>query len=223
MKKSLIVISIFLCLLNFCLVSVTVAQNFDISSGGQPTITGALNGSVMGSSSVLNNLSVTLNFGEISPANTNSIIKVVIPIAIRSNSPYQVTASLIGSGNTNPQAVQASDVGFGVRNMRPLGANARVCTHSSHIFYSPFNNDPTDNVTINSSGRITYQSTLVSIVSSTVIVSGPRLSSGNANRQTDNGYVFDAIFAITPQFFAPTGTTSATLTFTISSGPNVQC
>jgi hypothetical protein len=34
--------------------------------------------------------------------------------------------------------------------------------------------------------------------------------------------VFDARFAITPQFFAA-GASSATLTFTISAGPNVSC
>jgi len=223
MKTRLVVIPIFLCLLNVCLARVVAAQNFDISSGGQPTITGALSGSVTGSSSTLNNLSVTINFGEISPANTNSIIKVVIPIAVRSNAPYQVTVSLAGATSTNPQAVQASDVGFGVRNMRPLGNGARNCNSSNHLFYSPFSNDPTTTVSILASGRVDYQSTLADIGTATMILSGPRLSNGNANRQNDNGYAFDAVFAITPQFFAPTGTSSATLTFTISAGPNVPC
>ena len=43
------------------------AQALDISSGGQPTITGAVNGTVTGSASVLNDLVVTVNFGEVSP------------------------------------------------------------------------------------------------------------------------------------------------------------
>ncbi|HET9711271.1 MAG TPA: hypothetical protein VFP64_05295, partial [Pyrinomonadaceae bacterium] len=47
------------------------AQALDISSGGLPTITGAVNGSVTGSASVLNDLVVTVNFGEVSPLNTN--------------------------------------------------------------------------------------------------------------------------------------------------------
>ena len=54
------------------------AQTFDISSGGAPTITGAVGGSVTGSSSVLNNLLVTINFGEVSPSNTNSIVKITV-------------------------------------------------------------------------------------------------------------------------------------------------
>jgi hypothetical protein len=199
------------------------AQNLDISSGGQPTISGALSGSVTGSSSVLNNLTVTIDFGEISPANGNSLVKVVVPIAIRGGQPYQVAVTIAGLSNANPQALQASDIGFGANNMRAMGSKSSVCTNSSHIFYSPFGNDPALTQTIDANGRATYQSTLSNISVSTVILSGPRLTrNGNSNRGTDDGYIFDAIFAITPQFFAA-GASSATLTFTISAGPNAPC
>lgn len=222
MNLRFVISAIFVCMLIVCAAPTISAQGFDISSGGQPTITGALGGSVTGSSSVLNNLVVTINFGEVSPANTNSIVKVVVPIAIRSNNPYQVTVSLASSFGANLQAVQGSDAGFGVGNLRSLGAGAKVCTRSSHIFYPPFNNDPTNTVTINASGRAAYQSSLANISASTVILSGPKLTSGSVTRATDNGYAFDSIFAITPQFFAA-GASSATLTFTISAGPNVPC
>jgi hypothetical protein len=215
--------AIFVCLLLVCAAATISAQNFDISSGGQPTITGALTGSVTGSSSVLNNLSVTINFGEIYPTNTNSLVKVVVPIAIRGSQPYQVAVAIAGLGNANPQALQASDIGFGANNMHAMGAKASVCTNSSHIFYSPFGNDPAVTKTISANGRATYQSMLSNISVSTVILSGPRLTkNNNGSRGTDDGYVFDAIFAITPQFFAA-GTSSATLTFTISAGPNAPC
>jgi len=198
------------------------AQALDISSGGLPTITGSNGGSVTGSSSVLNNLVVTINFGEISPVNTNNIVKVVVPIAVRSNQPYQVSATVTGSTSANLQAVQRTDIGFGVNNFRAMGSNSRVCSNSPHIFYSPFNNDPATNRTINAAGRAAYPSTLNNAASATTILSGPRLSNGNNNRQTDDGYIFDAIFAITPQFYA-VGTTSAVLTLTISASPNVPC
>jgi hypothetical protein len=56
-----------------------------------------------------------------------------------------------------------------------------------------------------------------------VILSGPELSKNNSiKRQTSDGYVFDAIFTITPQFFV-SGVSSATLIFTIAPGPNVPC
>ena len=206
-----------------CAFATAEAQTFDISSGGQPTITGATGGSVTGSSSLLNDLTVTINFGEISPANTNSIVYVVVPIGIRSTQAYQVTVTATGPSNANAQALQPADVGFGVNNLQAMGSKSNICTNSSHIFYSPFNNDPSSSVTIGANGRATYPSSLSNISGSTVILSGPVLTkTGQASRRTDNGYVFNAMFAITPQFFAA-GTSSATLTFTISAGPNVPC
>ncbi len=154
-------------------------QALDISSGGQPTITGALNGSVTGGSSVLNDLIVTIDFGEVSPTNANSIVKVVVPIGLRSNQPYQVAVSITGLTNANPQALQASDIGLGLQNMRVMGGGGKICTQSSHIVRAPFNNDPTNTATIAASGRVSYQSSLASLSGPTVILSGPQLSKNN--------------------------------------------
>src|SRR5918994_4033663 len=118
------------------------AQALDISSGGQPTITGAVNGTVTGSASVLNDLVVTVNFGEVSPLNTSGIVKVIVPIALRSNQPYQVSVSFSGLTNANVQALQQTDVGFGLQNIRRLGGAGQICTQSTHIIQSPFDNDP---------------------------------------------------------------------------------
>jgi len=201
----------------------TSAQALDISSGGQPTITGSVSGSVTGSSGVRNDLVVTINFGEVSPLNTNSIVKVVVPIAIRSNQPYQVAVSMSGLNNANAQAVQASDVGFGLQNIRVLGGAGKICTQSTHVIQSPFNDDPSSSVTIGSNGRVVYPSTLANLSGSTIILSGPQLSKNNSSiRQQSDGYVFDAIFTLTPQFFAA-GVSSATLLFNISAGPNLPC
>src|SRR5437660_10609088 len=93
-----------------CAFATAEAQTFDISSGGQPTITGATGGSVTGSSSVLNDLTVTINFGEISPANTNSIVYVVVPIGVRSTQAYQVTVTLIGASKANRQHIQYANL-----------------------------------------------------------------------------------------------------------------
>ena len=199
------------------------AQALDISSGGQPTITGAVNGSVTGSASVLNDLVVTINFGEVSPLNTNAIVTVVVPIALRSNQPYQVTVSSSGLTNANAQALQQTDIGFGIQNIRRLGGAGQICTQSTHVIPSPFDNDPAVTATIGSNGRVTYPSTLGNLSGSTVILSGPELSKNNSSkRQQSDGYIFDAIFTVTPQFFAP-GVSSATLIFSISPGPNVPC
>src|ERR1041385_2969245 len=154
----------------------TSAQALDISSGGQPTITGAVGGSVTGSSDVTTDLVVTINFGEVSPLNTNSIVKVVVPLALRSNQPYQVSVTMSGLNNANAQALQASDVGFGIQNARLLGGAGKVCTQSTHIIRSPFNNDPALTATVGSNGRVSYQSSLGNLSGSTVVLSGPELS-----------------------------------------------
>jgi hypothetical protein len=201
----------------------TFAQALDISSGGQPTITGAVNGSVTGNPSVTGDLVVTINFGEVSPLNTNSIVKVVVPIALRSNQPYQVAVSMSPLSNPNPEALQASDVGFGLGNPRLLGGAGKICTQSTHIIRSPYNNDPSTSFTVGSNGRISYPSSLGSLVGSTVILSGPQLSkNASPQRQPSDGWVFDAVFALTPQFFGA-GVSSANLIFTISPGPNAPC
>ena len=201
----------------------TSAQALDISSGGLPTISGTVGGSVTGSALVTDDLVVTVNFGEVSPLNTNSIVKVIVPIALRSNQPYQVSVTASGLNNGNTQALQASDIGFGLQNIRKLGGAGQDCTQSTHIIRSPFNNDPALNATIAGSGRVTYSSSLANVSGSTIILSGPVLSKNNSiKRQQSDGYVFDAIFTLTPQFFAA-GVSSVTLIFTVAPGPNVPC
>lgn len=215
-------IAAFFCLVLIGGLSTVPAQTFDISSGGTPTISGTVGGSVSGSASTTTDLSVTINFGEVGPTNTNSIVRVVVPIAIRSLAPYQVTATVTGATNANLQAVQRSDIGFGANNIRRTGILARNCTNSAHTFYSPFTLDPSTNVTYNALGRATYPGDLGDIATSTTILSGPTLSIISAGRLTFNAHIFDAIFTMTPQFYA-SGVTSATVTFNISAGPNVPC
>jgi hypothetical protein len=199
------------------------AQALDISSGGQPTITGAVSGSVTGSASVLNDLVVTVNFGEVSPLNPNAIVKVIVPIALRSNQPYQVSVSVSGVTNANTEALQLSDIGFGLQNLRLLGGAGQTCNQSTHLIRSPFNNDPALTAGVGSNGRVFYPSSLGSLSGSTVVLSGPELSKNNSSkRQQSDGWVFDAVFTVTPQFFV-SGVSSATLIFSISPGPNVPC
>jgi len=200
------------------------AQQFDIGSGGLPTITGARGGSVTGSADVTQGLVVNVDFGEVSPVNTSNLVVVVVPVSVRSTSPYQVSVTLSGNFDNNPQAVQRTDIGFGLRNLRSLGAKARDCNSSPHLFRAPFNNNPAALVTLDAQGRAAYPSTLANLGASAVVLSGPELTKGNSvtRREEDNGYVFDAVLAIKPQFYA-SGRFSATLTFQISAGPNAPC
>ena len=200
------------------------AQQFDIGSGGLPTVTGGRGASVTGSNDVTQSLVVNVDFGELSPINTSNVVRVVVPVSIRSTSPYQVSVSVTGSFDPNPQAVQRSDIGFGALNLRSLGPQARQCNDSRHAFRAPFNNVPSTSTALDADGRAAYASSLNNVGASAVILSGPELTKGTTvtRREPDNGYVFDAVFAVRPQFYAQ-GRFSATLTFTISQGPNVRC
>lgn len=223
MRLRKVTFSLLVILICLAFARTTSAQALDVSSGGQPTITGAVGGSVTGSANVQDDLVVTINFGEVSPLNTNSIVKVVVPFALRSNQPYQLAVSMSGLTNPNGQALQASDIGFGIQNPRLLGGAGKICTQSTHIIRTPFNNDPAFTATVGSNGRVSYQSSLSNLSGSTIVLSGPELSKNNSSkRQQSDGWVFDAIFTLTPQFFAA-GVSSVTLTFSISSGPNVPC
>ena len=81
----------------FVATSPVLAAKFDMGSAGLPTITGSVGGSVTGSSTLLASLVVTVNFGELSPVNSNQIVEVVIPIAMRSDSPYKIAVTISGT------------------------------------------------------------------------------------------------------------------------------
>ena len=223
MKRRALVIAASACLWAACAAREARAQVFDMSGGGQPTISGALGGSVSGSSGLTQDLVVVVNFGELSPANQSNLVRVVVPVAIRGTDPYQVTVSVAGSFDSNPQAVQLSDIGFGVLNLRQMGNKSQDCRTGRHLFRAPFNHDPSTGVTLDAQGRAAYATSLDSLGPSTVILSGPKLTRGSITKhEEDNGYIFDAVLAIKPQFYA-SGNFTATLTFRILAGPNVQC
>ena len=135
---------------------------------------------VTGSASVLNDLVVTVNFGEVSPLNPNAAVKVVVPIALRSNQPYQVSVSLSGFTNNASEGLQPSDVGLGIQNLRLLGGAGKICNQSTHIIRSPFGNDPATAATVGTTGRVVYPSSFASLSGATVILSGPELSKTTA-------------------------------------------
>lgn len=210
-----------------------VPNKFDIGSGGAATITGSLGGFVNSNASLLSDLVVNVNFGELSPINNTGVggiplVKVVVPIAIRSTAAYQVTISVSPSGtlSADPDAVQFTDVGFGIRNFRPLGGHSTSCAGNSTIV-SPLNNDPAQSVGLNANGRAVYTSTIKSIPASGIVIFGPQLSVftnvPDFKRDTDNGWIFDAIVTIAPQYYSPGGMGGVVLSFNISAATVCSC
>jgi hypothetical protein len=206
------------------------AQLLDISSGGTPTISGAQGGVVTGSGTG-QTLSAAVNFGELSPVNRSRIVKVVVPILIRGSRPYQVRVSTSANVAADSHAVQTTDIGFGIVDLRPFGAQPRHC--STHAVRPPFDNDPAVTVGADPTGRASYVSSLASLGVQAIVVSGPAPgpappgngNGGNNNQNNNgnnNGYLFNAVLAITPQFYSAGGF-SAVILFTIEEGPAVPC
>jgi hypothetical protein len=213
--------------LTSCLVFSTIqpvlAVKVDIGSAGLPTMTGNVGGSVIGSGLLTDNLVVTVDFGELSPANSNQIVKVVIPIALRSDNAYKVTVTLTGSVGVDPDAVRFSDIGFGVQNLRSFGNTPTACGVNS-TFNALFNNDPSSTFTINgATGRAQYTSSLANFAVPTVIINGPQLSQTFKASGRNDGWAFDAILAVKPQYYTPGVFSGITLTFVISAGPAFPC
>lgn len=211
------------CALVFAAAYPVQAARYDLGSAGLPTMSGNVGGSVSGSSTLLAVLAVTVDFGEISPINANQIIKVVIPVAMRTDSAYQVAVTRSGSIGGDANSLQLSDIGFGIQNLRPYG-NAPTSCGINSIIHTPFDNDPSSSVTINgSTGRSQYSSSLASIGTSTVVLNGPQLSTNFGGSGRNDGWAFDAVLAVKPQFYTPGTSGAITLTFVISSGPAFVC
>ena len=211
------------CALVFAATHSAQAARYDIGSAGLPTISGNVGGSVSGSSTLLSALAVTVNFGEISPINSNQIIQIVVPIAMRTDSAYQVAVTRSGSIGGDANSLQFTDIGFGIQNLRSFGNTPTSCGINS-IIHTPFNNDPSSSVTINgSTGRAQYSSSLANIGTSTVVLNGPQLSNNFGGSGQNDGWAFDAVLAVKPQFYTPGTSGAITLTFVISSGSAFAC
>jgi hypothetical protein len=201
----------------------TLAARYDIGSAGLPTISGSVGGSVTGSSTLLANLAVSVNFGDLSPVNTNQIVKVVVPIAMRADSEYKVVVTISGIQSADANAVRFSDVGFGIQNLRSFGNTASSCGINS-IIASTFNNDPSSSYTISgTTGRAQYPSSLSNLGTNTLVLNGPQLSDDFTGSGKNDGWAFDAILAVKPQFYTPGNLSAITLTFTISAGSAFAC
>jgi hypothetical protein len=105
-----------------------------------------------------------------------------------------------------------------------MGANSQGGCANPDVYNPAITEDPTVGITMNAAGRATYISSVNNLATSTRILNGPRLSvvAAGAGRRTDNGWILNIIFCVTPQFYA-TGITTSTITFTISAGPNLAC
>jgi hypothetical protein len=190
----------------------TVSNFVELTSGGAVTLTGNLGGSVITDGTANTPLAVVVNLGELGPANTNSFVKLSVPVRLRSNVAYQLNmvSSVAGAGAT-AFSLKDTDVGFGLTPAaRPANLAPGVDTNSTP-------GDPTIGGSTDVNGRWVFagaNSTLGAYAVSGGVLTGPRINQAvSANSNTN--LTFPAIFAVKPQFFDPAPAITITAQFTV--------
>jgi hypothetical protein len=196
--------------------SATVSKFVEINSGGSVTLTGNSGGGVTTDGVTNSPLAVSINLGEVGPSNTNSFVTASVPLKLRSNASYVLSASAtVTSSGTTASRIGAADIGFGLGTISRtgLGVNSGSDTNAT-------SGDPTlpANGSVNgTTGRYEFtavRSNLSAFSSSTTALSGPIIMNA-VPRSNANGLTVPALFAVKPQFFE-NGTTTISVTFTVT-------
>lgn len=204
----------------------TASGYVEVRAGGAATLTNNSGGGITNNKAKgdkLNNpTTMTIDFGEVGPANAASFVTATVPLRLRSNVSYtlktSVAAITYGTGTPDANSVTLADIGFGVSTAtRDSGGGVATGTDTIAATAS---GDPTlgTNGSISgTTGRYTYNAghSLANYTSSTTVLTGPRIMNAMVPSANTNGLVVTTIFAIKPQFFTP-GSFSTSVTFTIS-------
>ena len=192
--------------------TVTVSNFVELNSGGAVTLTGNSGGSIITDGTANSPLAVVVNLGELGPSNTNSFVKLSVPVRLRSNVAYQLNmvSSVAGAGATS-FSLKDTDVGFGLTPAaRPANLAPGADTNATP-------GDPTVGGSTDVNGRWVYagaNSTLGAYAVSGQVLTGPRVNQAvSANSNT--ALTLPAIFAIKPQFFDPAPAITITAQFTV--------
>jgi len=190
----------------------TVSNFVELTSGGAVTLTGNSGGSIITDGTANSPLAVVVNLGELGPSNTNSFVKLSVPLRLRSNVGYQLNmvTSVAGAGATS-FSLKDTDVGFGLTPAaRPANLAAGVDTNATP-------GDPTVGGSTDANGRWVFagaNSTLGAYAVSGAVLSGPRINKAVAANSATSLDV-PSIFAIKPQFFDPAPAITITAQFTV--------
>ena len=190
----------------------TVSNFVELTSGGAVSLTGNSGGSIITDGTANSPLAVVVNLGELGPSNTNSFVKLSVPLRLRSNVAYQLNmvSSVAGAGATS-FSLKDTDVGFGLTPAaRPANLAAGVDTNATP-------GDPTVGGSTDANGRWVFagaNSTLGAYAVSGAVLNGPRINKAvGANSATSLDV--PSIFAIKPQFFDPAPAITITAQFTV--------
>ena len=193
--------------------SAAVSNYVELNSGGAVTLSGNSGGSVVTDGTVNSPLAVVVDMGELGPANTNSFVKLSVPLKLRTNVSYQLkmSGSVSGAGATT-YSLKSTDVGFG------MDPSARPGTLASGSDTNDTPGDPTVGGSTDANGRWVFagsNSTLGDFSSAAEVLSGPRVNK-TTPKSNSAGLVVPAIFTIKPQFYDPAAAITISANFTIS-------
>ncbi len=190
----------------------TVSNFVQLNSGGAVTLTGNSGGSIITDGTANSPLAVVVNLGELGPTNSNSFVKLSVPLRLRSNIAYQLNmvSSVAGAGATS-FSLKDTDVGFGLTPAaRPANLASGTDTNSTP-------GDPTVGGSTDANGRWVFSganSTLGAYAVSGQVLTGPRINQA-VSANTATALDVPAIFAIKPQFFDPAPAITITAQFTV--------
>jgi hypothetical protein len=190
----------------------TVSNFVELNSAGAVTLTGNSGGSVITDGTANSPLAVVVNVGELGPSNTNSFVKLSVPLKLRSNVAYQLNmvSSVAGAGATS-FSLKDTDVGFGLTPAaRPANLAAGADTNATP-------GDPTVGGSTDANGRWVFSganSTLGAYAVSGQVLTGPRINQA-VSSSSNTALTVPAIFAIKPQFFDPAPAITITAQFTV--------
>lgn len=202
----------------------TVTGYVEVRAGGPSSISGNSGGGITNNKVKGDNLNnpttLTIDFGDVGPANASNFVTVSVPLRLRSNLSYTLrmtsAAMTYGGGPSDADSVTLADIGFGVISAaRDSGGIAS----GTDTIAAAASGDPTTggNGGPNAVGRYVYNPnhSLNSFTTSTTILTGPRINNAMVPTANTNGLVVNTMFCIKPQFFTP-GSFSTSVTFTIS-------
>ncbi|MDQ2921392.1 MAG: hypothetical protein M3R52_07260 [Acidobacteriota bacterium] len=191
----------------------TVSNYVELNSGGAVTLSGNSGGSVTTDGTVDTPLAVVVDLGELGPSNSNSFVKLSVPLKLRSNVSYQLkmSGSVAGAGATI-YSLKTTDVGFGMTpSARPANLASGTDTNATP-------GDPTVGGSTDVNGRWVFagaNSTLGDFSSAAAVLTGPRINK-TVPKVNSTGLVVPAIFAVKPQFYDPAPAITINANFTIS-------
>lgn len=187
------------------------AQDVSLTSGGFPSVSGHLPGTpVSTQSSVGAKLDSQINFGDVSANISGRRVRVTVPIRISARTNYQIELQRVAG---NGGSVKASDIGFGILNVRPqTGSNPKLAANAINVSIAGnFGTNPVNPP---------FAATLAAIgESSTVVLTGAPTIGGGELGENDNSILVDLTFVIAAQYFTPSDLSALNLMLKISPLP----